>query len=77
MDHGAENKYETGIPCEVQEHTDRDWKLDVRDKRVKLKQDAYDTAEDVTSVWVLVSQSEVDENSRFVLLNCIADADKL
>ena len=42
-------------------------------KECILGQDTHDTAEDVTSVWILVSQSEVDKNSRFVLLNCIAD----
>jgi hypothetical protein len=45
----------------------------MRVKEHRLDQDTHDTAEDVTSVWVFVSQSEVDENSRFVLLNRIAD----
>lgn len=38
-----------------------------------IKINTHNTAEDVTSVWVLVSQSKVDKNSRFVLLNRIAD----
>ena len=66
-----------GVPrFKVHEYTHRDWNLGVKNQRMKegrLDQDTHDTAEDVASVWVLVSQSEVDKNSRFVLLNRIAD----
>ena len=73
MDNGPDNVWKI---CEawacfgVQENTYRDWNLGGKNQNAKvprLKINTHDTAEDVTSVWVLVSQSEVDENSSFVL----------